>query len=78
MKKIGVEYKGVYATRRTYVSLMRQSEKIKLEDIQEVVGHRKSSNITDRHYNLDVLEHSHMIKKAEEKAKIFNGIMSMV
>ncbi len=56
---------------------MRQSEKIKLEDIQEVVGHKKGSNITDKHYNLDVLEHSHMIKKAEEKASIFNDILSM-
>ena len=56
---------------------MRQSEKIKLEDIQDVVGHRKGSNITDKHYNLDVLEHSQMIKKAEEKASIFNDILSM-
>lgn len=77
LKKIGVEYKAVYATRRTYVSIMRQSEKIKLEDIQDVVGHRKGSNITDKHYNLDVLENSHKVKKAEEKAKIFNDILSM-
>ena len=77
LEKIGVEYKAVYATRRTYISIMRQSEKIKLEDIQEVVGHKKGSNITDKHYNLDVLEHSHMIKKAEEKASIFNDILSM-
>lgn len=77
LKKIGVEYKAVYATRRTYVSIMRQSEKIKLEDIQDVVGHRKGSNITDKHYNLDVLENSHQVKKAEEKAKVFNDILSM-
>jgi integrase len=77
LEKIGVEYKAVYATRRTYISIMRQSEKIKLEDIQQVVGHKKGSNITDKHYNLDVLEHSHMIKKAEEKASIFNDILSM-
>ncbi|MBF7071054.1 tyrosine-type recombinase/integrase [Aliarcobacter butzleri] len=77
LKKIGVEYKAVYATRRTYVSIMRQSEKIKLEDIQDVVGHRKGSNITDKHYNLDVLENSHKVKKAEEKARIFNDILSM-
>lgn len=77
LKKIGVEYKAVYATRRTYVSIMRQSEKIKLEDIQDVVGHRKGSNITDKHYNLDVLENSYKVKKAEEKARIFNDILSM-
>ena len=77
LNKIGVEYKAVYATRRTYISIMRQSEKIMIEDIQDVVGHKKGSNITDKHYNLDVLEHSHMIKKAEEKASIFNDILSM-
>ncbi|MFW3405642.1 tyrosine-type recombinase/integrase [Aliarcobacter butzleri] len=77
LKKIGVEYKAVYATRRTYVSIMKQSEKILIEDIQDVVGHKKGSKITDKHYNLDVLENSHQVKKAEEKAKIFNDILSM-
>ncbi len=77
LKKIGVEYKAIYATRRTYASIMRQSQKVMLEDIQDVMGHRKGSRITDKHYNLDVLGHSHMIKKAEEKAKIFNDILSM-
>ena len=41
LNKIGVEYKAVYATRRTYISIMRQSEKIMIEDIQDVVGHKK-------------------------------------
>ena len=77
LKKIGVEYKAVYATRRTYVSIMKQSEKIFIEDIQDVVGHKKGSKITDKHYNLDVLENSHQVKKAEEKAKVFNDILSM-
>ena len=77
LKKIGVEYKAVYATRRTYVSIMKQSEKILIEDIQDVVGHKKGSKITDKHYNLDVLENSHQVKKAEEKAKVFNDILSM-
>ena len=57
---------------------MRQSEKIMIEDIQDVVGHKKGSNITDNHYNLDVLENSHQVKKAQEKAKIFNNFLSMV
>ena len=78
LNKIGVEYKAVYATRRTYISIMRQSEKIMIEDIQDVVGHKKGSNITDKHYNLDVLENSHQVKKAQEKAKIFNNFLSMV
>ena len=51
---------------------MRQSDKISLEDIQQVVGHKNGSTITEKHYNLDVLEDIHKQKKAEDKSKIFN------
>ena len=76
-KEIEVEYKTLYATRRTYVSMMRQSDQISLEDIQDVVGHKKGSAITDRHYNLDVLEDAHKKKKAEHKSKIFNSLLNI-
>lgn len=78
LKSINIPYKGVYASRRTYISIMRQSEQVKLESIQEVVGHKKGSNITDKHYNLDVLEYTHLVKKAKENSIIFNEILSMV
>lgn len=78
LKSINIPYKGVYASRRTYISIMRQSEQVKLESIQEIVGHKKGSNITDKHYNLDVLEHTHLVKKAKENSIIFNEILSMV
>ena len=78
LKSINIPYKGVYASRRTYISIMRQSEQVKLESIQEVVGHKKGSNVTDKHYNLDVLEHTHLVKKAKENSIIFNEILSMV
>lgn len=77
LKEIEVEYKTLYATRRTYVSMMRQSDQISLEDIQDVVGHKKGSAITDRHYNLDVLEDAHKKKKAEHKSKIFNSLLNI-
>lgn len=77
LKEIEVEYKTLYATRRTYVSMMRQSDQISLEDIQDVVGHKKGSAITDKHYNLDVLEDAHKKKKAEHKSKIFNSLLNM-
>lgn len=77
LKEIEVEYKTLYATRRTYVSIMRQSDKISLEDIQQVVGHKNGSAITDRHYNLDVLEDIHKQKKAEHKSEIFNNLLNI-
>ena len=48
--------------------MMRQSDKISLEDIQEVVGHSKGSRITDEHYNLDCLGDKHKQEKAKNKA----------
>ena len=58
--------------------MMRQSEKISLEDIQQVVGHKRGSSITDKHYNLDSLEDIHKQKKAEHKSKIFNALLNVV
>ncbi len=77
LHQIGIEYKTLYATRRTYASIMRQSEKIMLEEIQDVMGHTKGSFITDKHYNVDVLENIHKKKKAYEKAEIFNNILNI-
>lgn len=77
LKEIGVEYKTLYAMRRTYVSMMRQSNKISLEDIQEVVGHAKGSRITDEHYNLDCLGDKHKQEKAKNKADVFNALIKI-
>ncbi|MEJ5168868.1 MAG: hypothetical protein WHU93_06850, partial [Arcobacteraceae bacterium] len=70
-------YKTLSATRRTYVSMMKQSEKVALEDIQEIVGHVKGSKVTTIHYDLDCLEDIHKQKKAEEKSKIFNALLKI-
>lgn len=77
LKEIDVEYKTLYAMRRTYVSMMRQSNKISLEDIQEVVGHSKGSRITDEHYNLDCLGDKHKQEKAKNKADVFNALIKI-
>ncbi len=77
LEKIGVKYKATYATRRCYASIMLQSEKVSLDDVQEVMGHRQGSNITQKHYNLDVLQDVHKQKKAKDKSDIFNGILSV-
>lgn len=77
LNEIGVEYKTMYAMRRTYVSMMRQSDKVSLEDIQEVVGHAIGSRITDEHYNLDCLGDKHKQEKAKNKADVFNALIHM-
>lgn len=77
LKEIEVEYKTMYAMRRTYVSMMRQSEKVSLEDIQEVVGHAIGSKITDEHYNLDCLGDKHKQEKAKNKADVFNALIDI-
>ena len=77
LNEIGVEYKTMYAMRRTYVSMMRQSDKVSLADIQEVVGHAIGSRITDEHYNLDCLGDKHKQEKAKNKADVFNALIHM-
>ena len=77
LKEVEVTYKTLYAMRRTYVSMMRQSNKISLEDIQEVVGHSKGSRITDEHYNLDCLGDKHKQEKARDKADVFNALFEI-
>ena len=46
-KEFGVEYKGLKATRHTYVSIMRNGG-VKQEFIQDIVGHSKL--VSDKHY----------------------------
>lgn len=77
LEEIDIEYKTMYAMRRTYVSMMRQSEKVSLEDIQEVVGHSIGSRITDEHYNLDCLGDKHKQEKAKNKADVFNALIEI-
>lgn len=77
LEEIGVEYKTLYATRRTYVSMMTQSEKISLDDIQEIVGHAKGSSITLEHYDLDCLDDIHKQRKAQDKAETFNALLRL-
>lgn len=74
LKELEIEYKALYATRRTHISILHQSDKISLEDIQEQVGHKKGSHITLKHYNKNVLSTTHKVRKANEQAKIFNAI----
>lgn len=49
LKEIGVPYKTIRATRRTHTSIMSFGGGHK-EDIQEQIGHKKGSKVTEKHY----------------------------
>jgi len=72
LKKIGVPYKTLYATRRSYASIMKFAGQ-DLESIQEVMGHSKGSKITEKHYiDPRILKLSHAQKEAEKQEALFN------
>jgi len=74
LKEIGIENKGLYAARRSFASIVSAKDN-KLENIQEVMGHTKGSNITEKHYIKDateVLSTAELKAKAEQQELIFN------
>lgn len=75
LRKLKIEYKGLYAARRSYNSIMTQSKQIKKSDIQNVMGHATGSKIGDEHYNLDCLAIENKKAIALRQAKVFNEML---
>lgn len=75
LKKLNIKYKGLYAARRSYNSIMTQSNQIKKSDIQNVMGHVNGSKVGDKHYNLDCLEIENKKAIAIRQAKVFNEML---
>jgi len=72
LKKIGVEYKTLYATRRSYASVMSFGGE-NLEDIQKIMGHSKGSKITEKHYiDPRILKLEQDKQNAQKQQDIFN------
>ena len=69
LKKIKVKYKTIYATRSTFISLMLNSD-ASLETIQQIVGHKLGSRVTEDHYLdenvVDITERRDKVAKLEE------------
>ena len=69
LEKIGVKYKTIYATRSTFISLMLNSD-ASLETIQQTVGHKLGSRVTEEHYLdenvVDITERRDKVAKLEE------------
>lgn len=77
LEKIGVRYRTIHGMRRSFISIMRQSEQIDKKEIQETVGHAEGSEITDKHYNLDCLTDAHKQRKAIEHGRVFNAMLAI-
>lgn len=77
LKKIGVKYKTLYATRRSYASVMSYGGE-NLEDIQKIMGHSKGSKITEKHYiDPRILKLEHDKLNAQKQQDIFNMMVEV-
>lgn len=77
LKQINVEYKTLYATRRSYASVMSYGGE-NLEDIQKVMGHSKGSKITEKHYiDPRILKLEHDKLNAQKQQNIFNMMVEV-
>ncbi|WP_228127014.1 site-specific integrase [Aliarcobacter butzleri] len=77
LKKINVEYKTLYATRRSYASVMSYGGE-NLENIQMIMGHTKGSKITERHYiDPRILKLEHDKLNAQKQQDIFNMMIEV-
>ncbi|TLS96495.1 hypothetical protein FE245_09015 [Aliarcobacter cibarius] len=77
LKEINVEYKTLYATRRSYASVMSFGGE-NLEDIQKVMGHSKGSKITEKHYiDPRILKLEHDKLNAQKQQDIFNMMIEV-
>ncbi|MEA2020049.1 MAG: tyrosine-type recombinase/integrase [Campylobacterota bacterium] len=72
LKKIGVKYKTLYGTRRSYASIMYYGGE-NMNNIQEVMGHSTGSCVTKKHYiDPRILKQEHDMKRAEKSEELFN------
>lgn len=69
LKELGIEYRTIYATRSTYISLMLNSG-VSLEQVQANVGHKPGSKVTQAHYhdedNVDLEKKKTQAQKLED------------
>jgi integrase len=75
LESIGVAYKTLYSTRRSYASIMDFAGE-ELKDIQETIGHQIGSKITKKHYiDPKVLKDNHRMKMASESEQLFKAVI---
>ncbi|DAB34099.1 MAG TPA: hypothetical protein CFH82_07010 [Sulfurospirillum sp. UBA12182] len=75
LKEIGVPYKTLYATRRSYASVMKYAGE-NLGVIQKTMGHAQGSKITEKHYiSPKVLNLKHEQAIAQRQENMFKTMI---
>lgn len=78
LEELGIKYKTLYATRKTYTSIMNFSNS-NFEDLQKNLGHAKGSEVTSKHYISDkILTDANRKTIAKNQEKLFNTLVSNV
>jgi len=75
LEELNIQYKTLYAARRSYASIMKFSGE-NLDKIQEVMGHAEGSEVTERHYiSEEILTRQDRKKQAEKQEALFNTLI---
>ncbi len=77
LKELNIEYKTLYALRRSYASIMNYATLgDNLEETQEVMGHAKGSKVTEKHYiKSEVLTTKDLKSQAKRQEQLFNSMV---
>lgn len=78
LEDLGIEYKTLYALRRSYASIMNYAElsKESLKETQQVMGHTIGSKVTEKHYiKSDVLTTKNLKSQAKRQEQLFNSMV---
>jgi len=77
LKKIDVKYRTLYATRRSYASIMHYGGE-NMSDLQQAMGHSKGSAITEKHYiDPRMLNQQQNALRAKNSEELFNAMLGV-
>jgi len=75
--ELNIEYKTLYALRRSYASIMKYAGQ-NIEDIQKIMGHTKGSDVTEKHYITDdILTVEDRKKQSKKQEDLFNILVQL-
>jgi len=77
LKQIGVKYRTLYATRRSYASIMHFGGE-NMSSLQQTMGHSEGSAITEKHYiDPRMLNQQQNALRAKNSEELFNAMVGV-
>lgn len=77
LKEIGVKYRTLYATRRSYATIMHFGGE-DMSDLQQAMGHSEGSAITKKHYiDPRMLNQQQNALRAKKSQELFNAMVGV-